>query len=340
MNILPYKDIVSRLRPLGLTKTQVRALLPTWWDDDAAQTPAGAWEFAVMIGRRLELDAVALAQGDVRSLQGLSQPRYKHTVRVAETDLVAATRIASSLARAVVGSFPAMPPSARMTAEEARAKILSAQPGVDFDGLLAFAWNQSIPVIPLPHLPKGVKKMDAAALRVGGRPVIVIARKNDSKAWLSFVLAHELGHVMRGHLPEDGAIVEGSLQDTAAFDAESQQDAQECEANAFAHHVLSGPQADAVIQRWGTRASPLQLVDAANAAADALQTAPAHLVLRYAFLTRRWVEANVALKFMAEDVNAQQTLVQRMAERIDTRAIGEDLQEFVEQITGVSASAA
>ena len=341
MNVLPYKDLVARLRTVGLTKGQVGALMPDWWDTAAANSTAGAWEFVLMVSRRLGLDAVALASGEVCRLGEVSAPRFKHTVRVSSEDLGPASLIASALAKAIVAATPPKPATGRQTPAQVREAVLAAGAArVDFDALLDFAWQRGIPVIPLPHLPNGVKKMDAAALRVGKRPAIVIARRNESKAWLSFILAHELGHILLGHVPENGSIVEGSIHDTAAFEAESQLDLQEREANDFAHAVLGGEDADVVVSQWTPRASEMQLVDAALAAAPALRTAPAQLILRYAFLTRRWVQASMALRFMADDVDAQGALVNRLSQEIDTAQLGDDLQEFVEKVTGITARAA
>jgi hypothetical protein len=341
MNVLPYQDLVGRLRSVGLTKGQVSALMPEWWDNTSANSTAGAWEFVLMISRRLGLDAVALAGGDVRRLGEVSEPRFKHTVRVSSNDLGPASLIAGALAKAIVAATLPRPAAGRRTAAQVRdAALASGAARVDFDALLDFAWQQGIPVIPLPHLPNGVKKMDAAALRVGERPAIVIARRNESKAWLSFILAHELGHILLGHVPENGSIVEGSITDTAAFEAESQLDAQEREANNYAHAVLGGDATDAEVSQWNARASEMQLVDAALKAAPGLRTAPGQLILRYAFLTRRWAQAQMALRFMADDVDAQDALVKRLSHEIDTAQIGDDLQDFVEKVTGIAARAA
>lgn len=342
MTVLPYRDLVTRLRTIGLTKAQVGALMPQWWDAAAAATGAGAWEFALMISRRLGLDAVALAQGEVRALGAVPSPRFKHTVRVSPEDLGPASRIAAALAKAVVSAMPSRPDVALpRSAADVRASLLaSGAERIDFDNLLAFAWRHGIAVIPLPNLPNGVKKMDAAALRVDGKPVIVISRRNSSKAWLSFILAHELGHILLGHVPENGAIVEGSIQDTAAFEAESQLDEQEREANAFAHALLGGEAMDAVVSRWPILASETALVDAALTAAPALRVAPGQLILRFAFLSGRWGQAATALGFLSEDFNAQGALVARLAQEIDTAELGEDMQDFVEKVTGIPPRAA
>jgi hypothetical protein len=312
--------------------------MPAWWDAAAATSSAGAWEFALMISRRLGLDAVALAGGEVRTLSHISAPRFKHTVRVSSEDLEPASRIASALVNAIVAATPRQAPLPALTAGQVRDEILaSGAPRVDFDSLLSFAWRRGIPVIPLPNLPSGIKKMDAAALRIGERPAIVIARRNESKSWLSFILAHELGHILLNHVPVNGSIVEGSIHDTAAFDAESQLDGQEREANEFAHAVLGGDAVDRTLATWSPRASEMVLLDAAMAAAPALRAAEGHLLLRYAFLTHRWKEALLALRFLRDDVDAQGALVLRLAQEIDTSQIGDDLQEFVEKVTGIAA---
>ena len=71
--------------------------------------------------------------------------------------------------------------------------------------------------------------------------------------------------------------------------------------------------------------------------AKALHTAPGHLILRHGFKTKRWPEARSALNFLADDMDAQTALLDRMREEIDTAAISDDMQDFVEQITGIVA---
>jgi hypothetical protein len=330
-------NLFRSLRTIGLTRGQVDAILPEWWEPDMARTESGIRETALLIGRRLNLDALALLEGRVQRLREISPPRYKHTVRVTSEQLIPATLIASSIARAIIGSMPERSTLLATSAQEVRASIL-ATPGarIDFETLLTYCWAHGVPVIPLPHLPRGVKKMDAAAIRVGKRPTIVISLRNNSKAWLSFLLAHELGHLCLNHVPDDAALIEGSLSDSTEFDAQSQLDTQELEANVFAHSLLVGPDADGFVSQWPGDLPPISMATLAMDQAQLLRTAPGHLVLRYAFRTHRWPEARTALNFLAEDLDAQSSLVNRLRQEIDTSLIGEDLQDYVEQITGVS----
>lgn len=337
MTMPALTDVYRGLKEVGLTKSQVTELLPEWWAPEVARSEAGLWETAVLLGRRLSLEAGALIQGQIQQTPDLSPPRFKHTVRVTPTQLGPAALMAASLAKAVLGATPEHTGVIRHTAASIREELLRMSDSrIDFEALLNFCWSHGIPVIPLPNLPRGIRKMDAAAIKVGPRAAIVISLRNNSKAWLSFLLAHELGHICLGHVPENAAIIEGSLSDSTEFDAESQLDSQEREANAFAHELLGGAEADALIARWGNSIPAVTLAATAMQQAQSVRTAPGHLILRYAFRTHRWPDARTALNFLSEDLDAQASLIQRMQQEIDTSQIAEDMQGYVEQLTGVT----
>ena len=329
-------DIYRSLRTVGLTRGQVSSILPDWWAPEMAKTQSGLRETALLLGRRLCLDASALLEGRVEHARDLSVPRYKHTVRVTEEQLRPATLIAASLAKAVVGAMPARVVALPTSASAVREQVLAQAPRVDFDSILNLCWSSGVPVIPLPNLPNGVRKMDAAAIRVGDRPVILIALRNNSKAWLSFLLAHELGHLSLGHVPTNSALVEGSLNDSTEFEVGTGIDRQEIEANEFANNLLSGGQSQAVVDAWPADLPPVTIATTALATSESLRTAAGHLILRYAFRTRRWPDARIALNFLSDDMDAQAGLVDRLRNEIDTRQIGDDLSDYVRQVTGVA----
>lgn len=329
-------DIYRSLRTVGLTKGQIFSILPEWWDPEMARSQSGLRETALLLGRRLSLDAAALLDGRIQHAQDLSPPRYKHTVRVTEAQLLPATLIASSLAKAIVGAMTAKEVQLASNAQVIRKQVLQTEPRVDFDSILNFCWATGIPVIPLPNLPAGVRKMDAAAIKVGHRPVILIALRNNSKAWLSFLIAHELGHLSLSHVPTNSALIEGSLNDSTEFDVNSGVDRQEVEANDFANSLLTGGHSEAVVGSWPRDLPPVSIATIAMKAGAELRTAPGHLVLRYGFLTRRWPDARSALNFLSDDMDAQASLVARLRQEIDTSRIGDDLSDYVLQITGVA----
>jgi Zn-dependent peptidase ImmA (M78 family) len=328
-------DLYATLKPLGIKPAQMRALLPDWWDDAYASSVDGGWEHLLLVARILSLDAGALSRGDLKPTGAVTSLAYKHSKTTAVSKLAPSSLLASSLAQAVVSATerPFAPPPRDTSRIHAEIKRLG-QGKADFDGLLAFCWSSGIPVLPLPNLPAGMKRMDGAALKVGDRPAIVISRRNDSKSWLSFILAHELGHIALGHLTRDSAIVDVALQKETTFESTTTGDQQESEANDFSLAVLGGVHADETQLRWGDRLAPVQLAAAAREAASRLAIGAGHLVLRYAFRTKRWSDALTALRFLSEDFDAQELVANTLAKNVNADVLADDLRGLVTKITG------
>jgi Zn-dependent peptidase ImmA (M78 family) len=89
------------------------------------------------------------------------------------------------------------------------------------------------------QFPHRSKKPDGMAVRVGSRYAIVLCRNHRYSAWPLFILAHELGHIARGHLKQDGLLVD---DDNWATDVEGA----EKEANDFAVKLLTGNRSVAI----------------------------------------------------------------------------------------------
>jgi hypothetical protein len=207
-----------------------------------------------------------------------------------------------------------------------------------FDALLALCWDHGIPVIPLPNLPVGVRKMDGAALQIGERPVIVIAKKKSSRAWLSFILAHEIGHVALGHLKPGSTIVDVSLQEGATYATDDQNDVQEAEADTFALEAMGGVDVESEVGRWAAQLAPVELAVKARSAAKVYRIEPGHFILRHAFINRRWPDAVTALRFLSEDLNPEAALLGQFERHLDMSAVSDDMQNLITQITGWSGS--
>jgi len=203
-----------------------------------------------------------------------------------------------------------------------------------FSALLDLCWVHGIPVIPLPHLPVGVRKMDGAALQLGGRPAIVIAKKKSSRAWLSFILAHEIGHIALGHLRPGSSIIDVSLQETTTYATGLSADDQEAEADRFALQTLGGEEVTSHVTKWPVLAAPVDIAVLARSAAGAVGIEAGHFVLRYAFLTKRWPTALTALNFLSEDLDPESALLQQLRAHLDLSRVADDLQDLVSQITG------
>jgi Zn-dependent peptidase ImmA (M78 family) len=330
------KELYAALTPLGIKRAQLRSLLPDWWEDNLASTNDGAWEFVLLVARRLSLDATALAHGQVLRTGAVTSLAYKHSKAADAGQLTGSSLIAGSLAQAIVAAVDRPYRAPSPDPRRVHAKVRELGDGTaDFDSLLSFCWESGIPVVPLPNLPVGMRKMDGAALMIGSRPVIIISRRNDSKSWLSFILGHELGHIALGHLSPDSSIIDVALHKESTYAVESSTDPQEAQADEFSLAVLGGSDAERAQADWSSREAAVNLAVAARERAASLGIAPGHLVLRYAFRTKRWPEAAVALRFLSEDFDAQSVVVSALALHLQLDNIADDLRDLIAKITGV-----
>lgn len=295
------------------------------------------WELVLGIAKSLSLDAAALSKGELFPKGAVANISYKRNALVNPQDFQASTLIASSISNAIISSikvpYQALPKNVWELNKEIRA---IGKGSVDFDALLNYCWRKGVPVISLSNLPFGLKKMDGAALKVGDRPVIILAKKNNSKSWLSFILAHELGHIALGHLEKNSSIVDIALQQESTFDSDNTGDSMELEADKFALNILGGPLAQETQERWGDFDSAITLATNARAAANLLGCSAGHLILRYAFRTKRWSDAASALKFLREDFDAQKEIIRSMASGIAFDDLSNDVQDLIFRITGYS----
>lgn len=320
---------------LGLTRAQVRRLLPSWWEPALESRPDGIAELGLHLSRRLSLDFSALLEGKIVPKGAVTNIAFKHQSNVTPEKLSAACFVASSLAQAIIAALPA-PYQPLPSSPEELTRLLrqNANGIVGFDALLAVCWSRGIPVIPLPHLPVGVRKMDGAALRVADRAAVVIAKRKSSRAWLSFILAHEMAHLALGHVAAGATIIDVALQDMSTYATESSSDKQERDADTFALEILGGKDVEAAVRAWSSRMSPVELAVEARRAGQALGVEPGHLILRHAFLTKQWSDAVTALNFLSEDLDPESALIGCLRSELDMERVAEDMQDMVTQVTG------
>ncbi len=337
MTISSSKILYDNLKVFGLTRAQIRKLLPVWWSPDAEKHPDGLAELCMLISRRLSLDLSALLKGEVLRKSNAVALAYKHSAAATPQSLQGATSIALSLAEAICATLtdrPYVPPGSAT----AFVKRIRAKGGlVSLESMINTCWTIGIPVVPMSNLPVGLRKMDGAVLKIGKRPVILISKKRTSRAWLAFILAHEIGHIGCMHLEKTGSIIDVSLQEQTTFDTESSNDLQEKEADEYALNLLGGAAAEDIISKWPSWISPVELAVRAREAHSDLFIESGHLVLRYAFKTKRWSESITALHFLSEDSDAEGVMKQALLDNLDLNLIADDLRDLVVQITDIGS---
>lgn len=231
---IKMETLFERLEAVGLPEKFIREqALPNWWDEEFEDTPGAVVEAAAYISRRLNLDINSL-------LEPLATPTFKRSCVarfktkqgiIVNELLVAhciAARIAEMAASACTTEFKLVSESASII----RNKILEDREFVDMFGLLNFCWSCGIPVVHFDRYPKSQDKFDGMVAHFGHRRVIVISLNRCSRAWLAFILAHELGHIIKGHASNTILVDEKVLLENS--------DIEEIEASGFAVELLLG----------------------------------------------------------------------------------------------------
>ncbi len=338
----PMKQLYGRLRELGVPRNFVRAtLLPSWWDDNAAVTPAGYAEALSYVSKRLGFSFETLRSepgaGTVPVVAQSSRVKFKLAKGTDAKDMTIARNLGAQVARQIALAcrvpYKPLPPAA-----EIRAEILGrGAPWVSFENLVDYLWSRGVPVIHVDKFPPHTRKMQGMAANVGGRPVIVISKRQKAGAWLLFIIAHEAGHVSLRHVDEDGQI----LIDEKVENDDTVVDAEEKAANAWASKLLCG---DEKLKFHAPKFLPKakQLAQEARVHGKNFKVDPGHVVLNYGnSMTDKHGEsffavANAAIKELDPHADAVGHLRSRMLANADLAALSDENAEFVQVMTGTS----
>jgi hypothetical protein len=321
------RSLYERLEQAGLDRKFVRkVLLPDWWDDAIAQHPTGYAEARLRIARALGLSLRQLDSEDpLGEMLGETRLRCK-TRRDTELDsirwtIALAKRAAELATRATPKPYEPLPE----TASQIRDAILQQHPWVSLGNLLAYCWQHGIPVIPLKSKPRRSKRVDGLIVRVGERPVIVLACGYRYSARLLFIVAHELGHWVCGHLSDQPIFAEESI----AREAENHEEA---EANWFAVELLTGKPDSAY---WTPRfLTAAQLAEGARMAGRRDKVDPGVVALNYAWNQGTWEVGMGALKILEPEPKGMLLLQQRMLESLEWSRLHEEDAQLLLRLTG------
>jgi hypothetical protein len=321
------RSLYARLQRAGLDARFVReTLLPDWWDDAIAEHPTGYAEARLRIARALGLSLRQLDSEDpLREMLSETRLRCK-TRRGMELDsirwtIALAKRAAELATRATPKPYEPIPESA----SQIRDAILQEHQWVSLDNLLVYCWQHGIPVIPLKSKPRRSKRVDGLIVRVGERPVIVLARDHRYSARLLFIVAHALGHWVCGHLSDQPIFAEESI----AREAENHEEA---EANWFAVELLTGKPDSAY---WTPRfLTASQLAERARKVGKRDGVDPGVVALNCAWNEGCWAMGMGTLKILEPEPKGAQTLQQRMLESLEWSRLHEEDAQLLLRLTG------
>lgn len=322
------KPVYQKLSKIGLKKGMVKTYLPDWWEDSIATTEVGFQESLWLIANTFHIDFKTLNL----SVSGSSNPQYrlpnhqfKHSVNLDQDKLKPAVAVAMLAAKITLNTFEKpLADLSSLSAENIREKLLSdGNQWIDFKVLVQYCWNIGIPVIFIKKIPS--PKMDGLALMQNDRPVIVLT-KNDDYGILVFHLAHELGHIILGHVKENGMVIDKKI-------VKDEEDDLEIQANAFALEVLTGK---ANRKYTAGKISPKVLAESTLNKAKEDSIDPLHIILNYGYSNNNYGFAKQVLQLLVKKLEITQTdqdvAQQFFTDNIDLDSINDD--EVIRRIIG------
>ena len=320
-------QIYSRLRAARIDKPYLkRFVLPDWWDDSVAETKMGFRELALRIARAFSIDVRVLLDPEAAIQLSSARCLFKSNVGSNKDGFATAVSLsmhaASLAAQACSANYVNVE---RTNPEEIRNSILCGGAScVGLAELTKWCWRNGIPVLHLPEFPTAANKPHGMLLRANGRPVIVMCKNVKFPAWLLFILAHELGHLIAGHLEKFVAIVDESVSE--AFSEDSVEE----EANRNAIAILTGDP-NLRFSKTGRWPSAMQLAQFAVQTGHKKCIDPGHVVLNYSHVMGREqiAVANAALKQIEGHRNGPQILRNILAENLQWQLIPEEREAHV-----------
>ena len=334
MNTGSERDLKRRLKAIGLSEGAIAAAWPQWWSGDADASPSARLELHFSVARKLGIDPRSLldAEGTPRFIWR-DEARFKHLSGESDAERAAISSFGRALGALLVAGTTQLIDPANADAASLRGLILQNQPFVRLNDLLSICWSTGIPVVHLRVFPRPQKRMAAMAVRVAGRGAILLAKDASYPAHIAFYLAHELGHLLLGHLDRESAIV-----DLESTHVRSTGDQEEDEADRFALELLTGMPDPNVVPMNATYNAP-SLAKAVLDAGPKLRVEPGTLALCFGFATQNWPVVNAAMRFIYEHAKPVWKEVNALALReLDFTRIPEDAHSFIGSVLGAEAS--
>lgn len=337
---ITVKSAFESLQAAGYPRAYVTRLLPEWWDNSLLKTSAGAFQFALILKQRLGLDVNFGQDGNLAIDPRAAHANFKHLAGTNAEELNVAASLGIALARLAV--FATNVPYIKLPADPAviYAKIrkMSGRSTVDFEGLLDLCWLHGIPVLFLKEMPRNTKRMTGMAVMVDGRPAILLGFNYAQHSKQLFVLAHELAHIVCGHVQDNDVLVDEDIADVSEGlegRAQVRRDDQEREADAFSLSLIRNCRMDIIEQMPRLVGSAAVLAAEASRLGREAGVDYGHLILSYAKERDDWMKANQALNFIEQPVSAISLLQDRFMRNAALAAISEESTEHLLSMQGI-----
>lgn len=320
--------LFARLGKAGLPEKYVRdTAFPAWWNDDLADDDGGYGRALGFIHHHVGIPLESLWQDSAPISCPVHAVNFKKAQNLTATDVQWARCVGVTAASIAVGAScmePVQGPSDGKAVREAICGI--GHNCVDLENLLEYVWSLGIAVLHIDKFPG--KKMAGLAVRVHGRPAIVLCTNRKLPAKTLFDLAHELGHILLNHVGEEGVLVDAEIAPG------EENDVQEREANRFALAVLLGD-ADR-IYKLGIDYTGPKLAEWCVQKGKKDGVLPCVIAEQYGYHKGHQGAASSACSLLGGD-HPVLAIRRKMVEKLDFENLTDDDAEFLMQVAGKGA---
>lgn len=321
------KSLYAHLGDVGIKKSFARQALPVWWDDAIADCASGIQQAQLYFSRAFNIEPGSLLNRNEPAHFRLVEHKFKLSRNVSEDQAEVSAHYATAMARLVLQAVRTAYTPIPEKPSELRNLVLKKNSSVNLAGLLEYCAEAGIPVLHIGDMPG--RKMAGVGIRLRDRFAIVLSKKAHP-AYLLFHLAHELGHIAKNHLPQDGFLADQKIGKN------SKDDAEEKEADAYAIRLLNG--AEVKYTARGHIASGKQLFNAASQTASEMHVDVGHIILNYGNAQNNFAIASMALKYVIGPTDGGAVVNQALFNKLANDRLSEDQLHLLHNATSFTPS--
>ena len=324
------EDFRIRLsKKTGYSTSAIQAAWPEWWSAAADISPSAQAELRFSVARKLGLDPRTLIDDEGPQFMWDDSAKYKN-FKGDERERLAITSFGISVSRMLLSGVPNYVVLQDVDAATLRTSILSSQKFIRFQDLLGLLWGIGIPVIHLQVHPLAAKHMCAMAVSIDDRYAILLAKDAKYPAATAFHLAHEIGHILHGHVERGSAVID--MADPV--EQATQGDDEENSADRFALELLTGDP-DFTIEKIGAGRGGRQLAAQVIKLGDQLRIEPGTLALCYGYVTKEWATVYAAMPFVYQEAAPVWRATNlTAANQIEWGHLGDENSNFIRAVMG------
>ena len=316
--------LLARLAQAGLPKTYVKKYaFPGWWNHSTATDQADYAQAVSFVHQCFGIPTETLWNTNaVISLPQFEGVLFKKSTTVSASELASAQSVSIAAADVALSAMPEGEVLLPSEATHIRDAILAGgKQWVDLESLLDFIWNAGIPVLHIEEFPE--RKMYGLAVKRHGRPVIVLSKNHKYQSLVMFDLAHELGHILRGHLDRFDVVLDVEIR-------QGDDDPCEKEATESGLSVLTG-NADPKYDFNGGLQDP---VGWAKYRGQRDRVCPGIIAQNYGFHHHNQQLANGVCKWTERAIKPIELIRKKMMQNLNLGGIPSDDAEFLMRVSG------